>query len=137
MVMRHAIIADGVVTNIAVADADFAAEQGWVAIPDDLPVAAGWTYSEGSFYAPLPAPVPVPEVVSMRQARLALHATGLLDDVEAAIITMDEPSRTTAQIAWEYSTEVRRDDLLVTQLAGALGLSDEQVDELFRQAAGF
>jgi hypothetical protein len=89
----------------------------------------------------VPSTVPGPEVqaipvaVSMRQARLALLQTGLLDDVEAAIITMDEPQRTATQIEWEYSTEVSRMSSTTAMLAGVLGLTEEQINELFRIAA--
>lgn len=79
---------------------------------------------------------PVPDLVSMRQARLGLLNAGLLDDVEAAIITMDEPGRTATQIEWEYSTEVSRTSPTTAMLAGVLGLTEDQIDELFRQAAG-
>ncbi len=80
-------------------------------------------------------PATPPDVVSMRQARLALFEFGVLGDVDSAIASMPEPDRTTAQISWEYSTEVRRNDVLVTQLAAALDLTDAQVDDLFQTAA--
>lgn len=73
----------------------------------------------------------VPRVVSMRQARLALLAAGLLDDVEAAIAAGPQAAR----IEWEYATEVQRDYGLVLQLAPALGLTDRQLDDLFVAAA--
>jgi len=38
-------------------------------------------------------------------------------------------------VAWEYATEVRRDSPMVQAMAQQLGLTDEQVDDLFRQAA--
>ena len=41
-----------------------------------------------------------------------------------------------AQIEWEYATEVRRDNSLTLAIAGVLGLTDAQIDELFVQAAG-
>ena len=73
----------------------------------------------------------VPAVVSMRQARLALLAAGLLDDVEAAIAAGPQAAR----IEWEYATEVQRDYGLVLQLAPVLGLTDRQLDDLFVAAA--
>ena len=83
-----------------------------------------------------PAPEPaVSFAVTQRQARLALHAAGLLGAVQAAIDAMQEPDRTEAQIAWDYASEVRRDDPLVQSLAPALGLTPEQLDALFEQAA--
>lgn len=78
---------------------------------------------------------PVPQSVSMRQARLALLNAGLLDDVEAAIITMDEPQRTQTQIEWEYAQIVERDNALVAALGPKLGLDDAAIDSLFSMAA--
>ena len=77
----------------------------------------------------------VPQSVTMRQARLALLGAGVLSAVDAAIAALDEPARTAAQIAWEYSTEVQRSFGLVSQLAAALGLTDAQIDALFVAAA--
>lgn len=87
----------------------------------------------------VPAPEPetlfVSQVVSMRQARLALLQAGLLDEVEAAIITMDEPQRSATQIEWEYATQVQRTSPTTAMLAGVLGLTEKQIDELFSAAA--
>lgn len=80
-------------------------------------------------------PVYVPEKVTMRQARLALHAAGLLPQVQPAIDSLSEPDRTAAQIEWGYSSEVFRNREFVNMLGSQLGLTDEQIDELFIQAA--
>lgn len=76
-----------------------------------------------------------PQVVTMRQARLALLGVGKLDDVAAAIAGLPSPQKEAAQIEWEYSTEVKRNSALVTQLAPALGLNAAALDALFTQAA--
>lgn len=81
-----------------------------------------------------PAP-PVPQEVTMRQARLALAEAGLLPAVDAAIAGMTEPQRTAALIEWEYSGTVQRDKPLVLALASSLGLTEAQLDELFSRAA--
>lgn len=91
----------------------------------------GSTFTPGS--RPLP---PVPSSVSMRQARLALLAAGHLASVEAAIDAMSEPARSAARIEWDYSNEVQRHNGLVSALGPSLGLTDEQIDALFRVAAG-
>lgn len=96
--------------------------------------ASGWSYAGGDVVAP-EVVAPVPAEVTMRQARLALLAAGLLDDVEAAIAGMDEPAKTAAQIEWEYSNALQRDNALVAVLGPALGLSENQIDSLFRAAA--
>ena len=84
----------------------------------------------------VPAPVIIPSVVTMRQARLALLQEGLLSDVTSAISAItDETSRQAAQIEWEYATIVDRNSTFTQQLVTALGLTNEQVDSLFLQAS--
>jgi hypothetical protein len=83
-------------------------------------------------YAPA---VEVPKKVTMRQARLALLAAGLLDDVESAIDALPEPPRQAARIEWDFSSEVFRDRDFVTMLGATLGLTDEEMDQLFITAA--
>lgn len=69
--------------------------------------------------------------VSMRQARLALSRQGLLGQVQAGIDALPEES----QIEWEYAGFVERNSPLVQSLGSALGLTDEQLDDLFILAA--
>lgn len=73
--------------------------------------------------------------VTMRQARLALLGAGLLPTVDAAIAAMSGPTGDAARIEWEYATTLERDWPLVSALADTLGLTDEQLDALFIQAA--
>lgn len=84
---------------------------------------------DGSAWGSVPAMVP--QKVTMRQARLALHGAGLLAGVEAAIDEMQEPQRTAARIEWDYSSEVYRNKPFVLLLSQALGLTDTQLDGLF------
>ena len=77
----------------------------------------------------------VPQSVTMRQARLALLGAGKLAEVDAAIAALSEPTRTAAQIEWEYSNEVQRSNGIVSQLGPALGLTEAQIDALFVAAA--
>lgn len=82
----------------------------------------------------IPAPVivdGVPQTVTMRQARLALLASGLLNDVTAAVAGAGQA----AQIEWEYASDVGRNAALIQSLAGVMGLTDEQLDGLFVLAA--
>lgn len=76
--------------------------------------------------------IPVPQSVSMRQARLALLAANLLDDIEALLATMPRA----AQIEWEYATDVRRDSPLIAVVKSEKGMTDAQIDALF-VAAGW
>jgi hypothetical protein len=79
--------------------------------------------------------IEVPQKVTMRQARLALLAAGLLDDVEAAIDALTEPPRTAARIEWEFSSEVFRGREFVLMLGQALELDSAAMDALFIEAA--
>lgn len=69
----------------------------------------------------------VPTTISIRQAKLALLQTGLLDDVEAAIAQADRA----IQIEWEYAIEFKRDWPALISLASVIGLTDKQLDDLF------
>ena len=80
-------------------------------------------------------PEPVPQIVTMRQARLALLGAGLLSQVDAAIDALPEPQKSAARIEWDYSSEVHRSRAFVQQLGAALGLTNQQLDALFTQAA--
>lgn len=73
----------------------------------------------------------VPQVITIRQAHLALLSEGLLDDVEAMVAV----SERAIQIEWNKATELRRDWPALVTLAGALDLTSKQVDDLFRKAA--
>lgn len=80
-------------------------------------------------------PVEVPGSVTMRQARLALLEAGKLTAVEAAIAAMESPQREAAQIEWEYATTVDRGSQFLQGLASALGMDDDELDQLFILAA--
>ena len=78
----------------------------------------------------------VPEVVTMRQARLALLGAGLLSQVDVTVNAMPAPHDAALRIWWEYSTTVERNNATVLQLASALQLTSQQLDALFVAAAG-
>lgn len=73
----------------------------------------------------------VPQSVTMRQARLAMLNSGILADVEAMIATMPGDDGAAARIDWEFARDVRRDWPLVAALGAQLGMSNEQIDDLF------
>lgn len=80
-----------------------------------------------------PEPADIPPVIiptlTMRQARLSLLGSGLLDDVEAAITTPEN------RIWWDYSTTVERNHPLVNAVLGAVGKSETEIDAMFIGAA--
>ena len=77
----------------------------------------------------------VPQEVSMRQARLALLARGVLGQVDAAIESLPSQDCETARIEWDYSSVVSRNSPLVVLMGAALGLDGAALDELFITAA--
>lgn len=101
---------------------------------DESPVGQRWTGAGWDDVLPATQPT-TPQRVQMRQARLALFGARLLDAIDPAIEALPEPDRTVARIEWEYSPDVKRHNGLVDKLAPSLGLTDEQVDALFIQAA--
>lgn len=87
------------------------------------------TLEIGAYIEPEPIII-IPEVITMRQARLQLLEVGLLDDVEA-FVALDRKS----QIEWEYANEVYRQSTLIESAKGALNLTDEQIDNMFVEAS--
>ena len=87
------------------------------------------TLEIGAYTEPEPIII-IPEVITMRQARLQLLEVGLLDDVEA-LVALDRKS----QIEWEYASEVYKQSQLVEAIKGSLNLTDTQIDNMFVEAS--
>jgi hypothetical protein len=70
--------------------------------------------------------------VSARQIRTAIVFSGLsITDIETALDGLLEPTKTVARIAWDYASDFERDNPLVVSLAPVLGLSEQQLDDLW------
>ena len=80
MTNRYAIIENGLVANVVVADAEFAAQNGWIACPDAGP---GWQYDGTAFteldsiLEPTPAPAPTKEQLMAELAALTAKIQAL------------------------------------------------------------
>ena len=92
-----------------------------------------WKWAHALEQAP---PSPVPPQVDLARAKIALDEAGLLDDVEAALAAITDPTtKRRALIAWDASPTISRNGQLVTTLAATVpGLAD-RLDDLFRTAA--
>jgi len=67
MANRYAIVENGLVTNVVVAEAYIAHNNGWI----DCPVAGpGWTYADGVFTEP-PEPAPITVTAPTKEELLA------------------------------------------------------------------
>jgi len=78
-----------------------------------------------------PMPARVPREIPNWRAKVILASMGLLTAVEAAIAALPEPDRTVASLAWGGDAKLARRGKTVLGLAAALGLSSDQVDQLF------
>ena len=117
-------------TQLALLQAD-AAAMG-TPLTDHMTMLNAWVES---YVPPPPEPEPVPRAVTMRQARLALLGAGKLALVQPAIDALPEPAKSAAQIEWDYSNEVHRNQPFVLQMSAALGLDSTALDALFVAAA--
>lgn len=97
--------------------------------------AAAWDAATRTVQA---LPVPVPSSVTARQIRLYLVRHGIpLSAVEAAIDAIpDQQAREECRVEWAYAPVVERSHPMLIPLAAALGLTESQVDEAFREASG-
>lgn len=138
--MRYAIIDNGVVTNITLANEP--RNDSWVEATAGAAIGGTW---DGSTFGPAPAPNISIERASMvctrHQGKLAIGPE-LWAQVEALITAMDADAVTDGdkRAAWAlrvavYDTQrwgrLERD---MQVLAWALNLTDAQVDDLFRLA---
>lgn len=130
MTKKFAVIENGAVTNIVIADSQMF--DNWI---DANGCSIGDTWDGVSFTPAQPEPAKVPQSVTMRQARLALLQAGKLATVNAAIASMGGAQGESARIEWDYSNEVQRAQPLVAALGGVLGMTSDQLDQLFITAA--
>ena len=101
---------------------------------DDAAAVAQWV---ADYVPPPPAPTPVPQIVTMRQARLALLVTGRLNQIAGILDGIpDEGQKQAAKIEWEYAAEVHRNHGLMNAMRAALGMTEADMDDLFIIAAG-
>ena len=128
--MKYAYIENGVVIDRVGNDPCQLFRQEYARLfiecPDD--VDNFWLYDGNEFTAPPATPAAIP-TLTMRQARLALLVNNLLSQVEAAITTAEH------RIWWDYSTTVERNNPLVCGVLDSLGMSANEIDALFVEAA--
>jgi hypothetical protein len=77
----------------------------------------------------------IPESVTMRQARQAMLSAGILAQVDALIAAMPGEEGESARIDWNHAQEVKREWPLIGALGPQMGLTEQQIDDLFIYAA--
>ena len=83
---------------------------------------------------PGPQPAAIPQSVTRFQALAALHLAGHLPAVEAIMAAPETP--VLAKLAWDNALSFERSSPLLNGLAGTLGLTSQDLDDLFTAAAG-
>jgi hypothetical protein len=69
-------------------------------------------------------------LTSFSQNRPSLHP----DAIKAYIDTLPEPNKSLAIQQWEYSNEMKRDNALVNSMAAGLGLTQQDLDNIWNYA---
>ena len=124
--MRAHIITNGVVTNtIEVESLDFLPN-----LVEATEGSIGWSYANGVFTPPVILPT-IPAEVSPRQIRQALTQVGLRAGVEAAVAAGSQDLKDW----WEFATSFERQHPMVLAMAQGLGVTEQQLDDLFVLAA--
>lgn len=88
-----------------------------------------------AYVEPELSPELTPQIVTMRQARLALLQLGYLDIVNTTIANMTGAEGAAAKIEWEYAQTVDIKSPLVITMTAMLSLTEEQLDSLFSLAS--
>ena len=121
--MRAVIIENGVVVNCVVVDGD---SPDWV-ISETAGI--GDLYDGQTFTRPEPVVVPEPILdLDAVQIRKALSAYGLRGAVEDAV----SQGTQSLKDEWEFSTTFKRNHPSIEEMRVALGVTQEQLDDLFR-----
>lgn len=119
--MIAAIINDGVVVNRIVVDSLDGYVDGSEASVGDRYDPANHTFSRD------PEPVIIPAEISSIQAKLAIADAGLMAPVEAFVAALSARDK----IYWDCADTFARTHPLIEQARMALGMTHEDIDNLF------
>lgn len=103
-------------------------------LAEGAPGSDGGSWFQTWVVAALPPP-PVPIEVTRRQAKIVLSRAGLLAQADQIIAAMPGQAGEEARIDWTDAAVFRRDNPLILGIGETVGLTDAQIDDLFRQAA--
>lgn len=109
----------------------------WADCPDEVVADLVYYNKVTDEFLPIPAvepaPAIVPESVTAFQAQAALQLAGLLDTVIDYINQPSTPVLT--KLAWDKALHFERHSPMVTTIGTELGLTEQELDNLFIQAA--
>lgn len=78
---------------------------------------------------------PTPQSVPLWAFRAVLTVQGITPQVDGLIAALPEPQKTVAQVQWEFGNFIDRDHPLIVAMGAEIGLTPDQIDDVFRQAA--
>lgn len=90
-----------------------------------------WVAEGNTPLPPAPIPVPVPPQVPMWTVRTILQNDNLFDQAQAAINASTDNA---LKNVWEYGNFADRNSAAIASLSSSLGLTSEQVDQMFIDA---
>ena len=106
-----------------------------IIVPAQITDTATKTVTNGWEIKPKPAPIQFPVAVTMRSLRLALIDAGLYQYVVGTINgILDETEKLKAQIWWDTSPTVYRDNGYVISIGSALAKTPQEIDDIFTAA---
>lgn len=115
---------------------------GWIPFTADpadqlgaelLTLALSGQYGQIAAYVQPDAIVVIPTIVTRLQAKIALAQAGLLDSIES--LMTDPLTDIVTKIAWQDAQTFDRDSVTLQTIAMSMGLTDQQLDDLFTAAA--
>lgn len=105
-------------------------------VGDEVPHWNGKVWTVLPERPPAPESEPVPQTVTRAQGKAALIQAGLWSAVVAYVDVMTDPTdKALAEVALNDTTEWLRTSPFLNAAATTLGLSETQLDDLFRTAA--
>ena len=123
--MKYAIIENNKIVNIGVSNEALASN--WILLKGDFGI--GDEYIDGKFIKFIP-PIEVPQTITPLQSKLQLRELGLLDEVDTLVATDRK-----VQLYWEYALTIERNNEVLLSMSEQLGLTSEQLDDMFIQAS--
>lgn len=74
----------------------------------------------------------IPQIITARQLRLALLEKGVdINKIDKIINALPEEQKTVAQISWEYAHTFERNNPMLLQVAEAIGITEEELNDIF------
>lgn len=75
--------------------------------------------------------IEIPFSITMRQFRLVLLNNGLLNTINNILNNMSGNDGEYVRIEWEYANEVNRNSPWVSSISQSIGISEQEIDQIF------